>query len=260
MTKEQSVLEAIRGQMEDIPGHLGFYYKNLVTGYEYGVRAEEAFLAASVIKLPLYMHVLEQISAGQIDPEERLTVQDRDKMPGCGALTCFTGTVEADIPTLCRLMIVISDNTATNKLIHRCTIPGANAGFRAMGLKKTVLRRLLFDGVASAAGLENTICPKEMGMLLEKLYRKQFVSAEVSQAALDTLLGQQVDHKLNGKLCGEVDIAHKTGEDDRLSTDVGIVFAPQPFIACFAGHDTDIYLWEDLMRRGTFDLYQAQKE
>ena len=71
------------------------------------------------------------------------------------------------------------------------------------------------------------------------------------------LLLQQVDHKLNGRICGEVSIAHKTGEDDQLSNDVGIVYAKQPFVICFAGHDTDVYAWEDLMRRGTYALYQA---
>lgn len=260
MDKEQKALQSIADEMTAIPGHLGFYYKNLTTGYEYGVRAEEAFLAASVIKLPLYLHVLERSAAGKLSMEQTLTVEDWEKMPSCGALTLFTGAVEADIRTLCRLMIALSDNTATNKLIRCCGIPEANAGFRAMGLEKTVLRRLLFDAEASAAGLENTICPREMGMLLEGLYTKQFVSAEVCREAMDTLLLQQVDHKLDGKLCGEVPIAHKTGEDDCLSNDVGIVFAPQPFIVCFAGHDTDVYRWEDLMRRGTYALYQAQME
>ncbi len=257
-SKEQTVLASIRERMDSLPGHLGFYYKNLTTGYEYGVRAEEGFLAASVIKLPLYLHVLSQAAAGNMDLEQRVTVEEQEKMPICGALPLFTGAVEADIRTLCRLMISLSDNTATNKLIRLCTIGGANAGFRAMGLEKTCLRRLLFDAEASAAGLENTICPKEMGMLLEALYREKFVSPEVSREAMDTLLLQQIDHKLNGKICGAVPIAHKTGEDDGLSNDVGIVFAPQPFVVCFAGHDTDIYPWEDLMRRGTYELYQAQ--
>lgn len=260
MTKEQKVLSGIAREMESIPGHLGFYYKNLATGFEFGIRAEEAYLAASVIKLPLFLHILQQSAAGIVDLGQRLTVVDHEKMPSCGALNSFTGPVEADILTLCRLMITISDNTATNKLIDFCTIPGVNAGFRAMGLEMTVLRRLLFDAEASAQGLENTICPREMGMLLESLYRETFVSPEISQTAMGVLLRQQIDHKLDGKLCGAVPIAHKTGEDTGLSNDVGIVFAPQPFVICFAGHDTDIYPWEDLMRRGTYSLYQAQVE
>ncbi len=260
MLKEKNVLSSIAEEMRTIPGHLGFYYKNLETGFEFGVREEEAYLAASVIKLPLLLHVLGRAERGEIALSDRLTVEDWEKMPSCGGLNQFTGPVEADILTLCRLMTVLSDNTATNKLFRFCGLDACNAAFREMGLAKTVVRRLLFDAEASKRGLQNTICPKEMGMLLEKLYRKEAVSEEASRLALDILLQQQIGHKLDGKLCGQVPIAHKTGEDDGLSNDVGIVFAKAPFVICFSGHDTDVYRWEDLMRRGTFELVCAQTD
>lgn len=259
MTKEQLVLKEIVREMETLPGHLGFYYKNLVTGVEYGLREEEVFLAASVIKLPLFLHVLQRTAEGSLDRNRKLTVEDWEKMPSCGALNQFTGSVEADIRTLCRLMIVLSDNTATNKLLQLCGLEECNAAFRKMGLEKCVVRRLLFDSEAASRGLENTICPKELGLLLERLYRKTFVSEAVCQEAMDVLLKQQIHHKLDGRLCGQVPIAHKTGEDTALSNDVGIVFAREPFVICFAGHDTDVYPWEDLMRRAAFDLVQAQE-
>jgi len=260
MAKEQQILNAIAREIAAIPGHLGFYYKNLVTGYEYGINADDAFLAASVIKFPLLLHVLTRAAAGEISLSDRLTVENWEKVPSCGGLNQFTDAVEADILTLCRLMIVLSDNTATNKLIRFCGMEQANAAFREMGLKKTVLNRFLFDYEAAARGQQNWICPKEIGRLLEKLYRKNFVSPQVSQQAIDILLDQQIGHKLDGKLCGKVPIAHKTGEDDQLSNDVGIVYAKEPFVICFAGHDTDVYLWEDLMRRAAFDLVHAQMD
>ena len=258
MTTEQQALDSIAREMQGIPGHTGFYYKNLVTGLEYGVRQDESFLAASVIKLPLFLYILAEWDAGRLSLDEKITVTETDKVPICGALTLFTGEVQADIRTLCQLMISISDNTATNKLIDHSTIPGAQAGFRQMGLTKTQLTRKLFDRNASRAGLRNVICPKEIGSLLAMLYRGEFVSKAICKEAIDTLLLQQVDHKLNGRICGEVSIAHKTGEDDHLSNDAGIVYAPQPFVICFAGHDTDVYLWEDLMRNAAYELWQAQ--
>lgn len=258
MTKELATLTTIVREMETLPGHLGFYYKNLTTGFEYGIRENEAFLAASVIKFPLLLHVLEKAAGGEISLSDKLTVEDWEKMPSCGALNQFTGPVEVDIRTLCRLMTVISDNTATNKLIRFCGMDNVNAAFRRFGLEKTVLRRLLFDSEASARGLENTVCPKEMGMLLERLYRGEFVSPETSRYALDILLDQQIGHKLEGKL-KEVDVAHKTGEDSGLSNDVGLVFAEAPFVLCFTGHDTDVYPWEDLIRRSAWALWNTQK-
>lgn len=256
--KELLVLESIRSKMSSIPGHTGIYYQNLVTGFEYGIREDEAFQAASVIKLPLYMHVLSECASGNMSMDEHLLITEEDKVPICGALTLFSSTVDTDIRTLCKLMISISDNTATNKLIDRCTIPEIQKGFRRFGLVKTQLTRKLFDRVASRNGLRNLISPKEMGLLLANFYHKCFISPEVCNEAIETLLLQQVDHKLNGRICGLVPIAHKTGEDDGLSNDVGIVYAPQPFVICFAGHDTDVYLWEDLIRQSTYELYKIQ--
>lgn len=258
MNSEMQVLESIQNRMASISGHTGFYYLNLMTGFEYGVREDETFGAASVIKLPLYMHVLAECAAGRMSMNEVLTITAEDKVPICGALTLFTSDVQADIRTLCKLMISISDNTATNKLIDRCTIPGAQEGFRRMGLIKTQLTRKLFDSATSRAGLRNVICPREIGQLLAMLYRGEFVCEAVCEEAIDTLLLQQMDHKLNGRICGEVAIAHKTGEDDALSNDVGIVYAPQPFVICFAGHDTNVYAWEDLIRNAAYELWQAQ--
>lgn len=160
----------------------------------------------------------------------------------------FSGEPEADIMTLCRLMISISDNTATNLLIKRFGISTYNAEFQNIGLKDTRLNRLLFDEEAGAKGLENYIVPKEMGMLLEKIYCREFVSEEVSATAEEVLLMQQINHKICGIIGDEVDVAHKTGEDENLSNDVGIVFAKEPFVLCFAGHDTDVPEFEDLIR------------
>lgn len=254
MKTELEILQSIAREADNLPGHVGFYYKNLVTGLTFGLREEEAYLAASVIKFPLYLHILAEAEKGNLSLNEKLHISEADKMPGCGALKLMTGELDVDIAALCRLMITISDNTATNVLIRRCGMDAVNEGFRKMGLEKTVLRRYLFDSEASARGLENTISPKKMGSLLETLYFKNYVNQTVSEAALDTLLGQQVCHKLEGKLCGSVDVAHKTGEDENLSNDVGIVFAKEPFILCFAGHDTDVYPWEDLIRRAAYDL------
>ena len=255
---ELQALAAIRNEMLSLPGHLGFYYKNLVTGLVFGVHEEESFGAASGMKLPLFLYILKKAVAGEMRMDEVLTVTQKDKVPICGALTLFTQDISCDIETLCRLMISISDNTATNVLIDRCTLPALQKGFEALGLEQTQINRKLFDRTASQAGIQNYISPREIGDLLEKLYKNEFVSEEVCRHAIDVLLKQQVDHKINGKINCEVDIAHKTGEDDNLSNDVGIVYAPQPFIVCFAGHDTDVYRWEDLMRRGTWELLRAQ--
>lgn len=254
---EQSVLDGIQKEMSTLTGHLGFYYKNLITGYEYGIGEEEIYGAASVIKFPLFLHILCECERGNLSLDDRIVTLESDKVPSCGALNMFTGDVETDIRTVCRLMICLSDNTATNRLIRLCGFEAIEQGFAQMGLEKTRIRRKLFDRSAAAAGKQNTISPKELGLLLERLWRGEFICREVSDYAIEVLSEQQIMHKLGGKLGENIKIAHKTGEDDGLSNDIGIVYADQPFVVCFTGHDTDVYPWEDLMRRAAHDLYCA---
>lgn len=253
---ERSVLEGIRREMEKMPGHLGFYYKNLVTGSEFGVGEEEIYGAASVIKFPLFLHILAECHRGRMSLDDQIVTVEEDKVPGCGAVSLFTGSVQTDVRTLCRLMICISDNTATNRLIRHCGFEEIERGFAEMGLEKTRIRRLLFDAESSARGIYNSISPKELGLLFEKLYRGQFINEEISDYAIEVLADQQICHKLGGKL-EDVAIAHKTGEDGGLSNDLGIIYAQKPFVICFTGHKTDVYPWEDLMRRSAYDLYQV---
>lgn len=257
---ELSVLERIRDEIETLPGHLGFYYKNLVTGTEFGIREDEVYGAASIIKLPLFLHTLSECHKGTMSLDDRIVTEESDKVPSCGALNMFTGAVETDVRTLCRLMICISDNTATNRMIRYFGIEALEKGFSEMGLEKTRIRRLLFDAAATAKGIFNAISPGELGRLLEKLYRGEFVNREVSDYAIEVLTEQQICHKLGGKLGDSVVIAHKTGEDTNLSNDIGIVYADRPFVICFTGHKTDVYRWEDLMRRAAYDLYMVNQE
>ena len=237
--------------LEAQKGHTGFYFKDLISGEEFGIRQEEEFLAASVIKFPIFACIAKWEAEGKVSWDEVIRVTEEDKVPICGALTLFSGTVDADIRTLCKLMISISDNCATNLLIKRFGIPAYMEEFQRIGLKKTALNRLLFDADASSRGIENYIVPSEMGMLLEQVSRRQFVSEETSAFIEEVLLLQQINHKVCGYLPdeAEISVAHKTGEDWKLSNDVAIVFAKNPFIVCFAGHDTDVPEWETAIRR-----------
>ena len=171
--KEQKILEGIEKELEVLPGHVGFYYKNLVTGKEYGVREEEIYSAASVIKFPLFLHILAECERGNMSLDDEILTTEEDKVPGCGAIYLFTGDVKTDIRTLCRLMICISDNTATNRLIRHCGFEEIERGFVAMGLEKTKIRRYLFDAESAAKGIRNTISPKELGLLFQRLYSKK---------------------------------------------------------------------------------------
>lgn len=231
--------EAIIAKLKAVPGNVGFYYKDLTTGETLGYNENEQFEAASVIKLPVYMVIMKLAHEGKLSLSEKLTCHHADKMPPCGALYFFTDEPVVDIETLCGLMITISDNTATNMLISRLGIDFLNEEFKKIGLEKTHIERLLFDSEASAQGKCNYIVPAEMGMLLEQVYRRTFVSKEVSEAIEKLLLEQQINHKIPGYL-ENIEVAHKTGEDEGLTNDVGIVYAREPFIMAFAASGTAV--------------------
>lgn len=234
--------------LKNAKGKVGFYYKNLVTDEEICFNENNTFLAASVIKLPIIAEIFRQVNLGNADMSEIIIVKNNEKMPICGALSLFTDEPSVDIRTLCNLMISISDNTATNALIKHFDIDKLNNGFSEIGLVKTKINRLLFDEESQKQGKENLFVPKEIGCLLEKIYRKSFISEQVSTEIEEILLKQQINHKIPSKLPCNINVAHKTGEDDGITHDVGIVYSDEPFVIVFASNDTDVPEFEQLIR------------
>ena len=243
----------ITQRLSALPGHIGLYYKDLTDGETYSYHADDAFSAASVIKLPMMAAIARRVRAGEASWEERLIARNEYRVPPCGALWFFRDEPAVRMDTLCELMITISDNMATNMLMRRFTIDGLNADFRAIGLKTTHLERLLFDSEASAQGKKNFFSPREMGNLLEDLYLRSKNNEPDAVFCMETLLQQQINHKVPGYL-PDVEVAHKTGEDDGITHDVALVLGKRPFILCFASNDTDVPAAERLLRQLALDL------
>lgn len=242
-------------RISSLPGHVGMYYKNLETGEEICFNHNDSFGPASVIKLPIFMHICREAKEGRVSLTENIRCRHEDKLGGCGALRAFTDEPEVSIQTLCELMITLSDNSATNLLIKRFGREELNLAFEKMGLKTTRINRLLFDAQAAARGIENQITPREMAMLLEEIYRKSFVDEETSGYIQSVLCRQQINHKIPGIIGDAVPIAHKTGEDDGISNDVAIVYAPQPFILCFVSNETFVPDFEVFIRETSYELF-----
>ena len=103
---DQELKTKITERLKSQQGHVGFYYKNMVTGETMGYKGDEQFLAASVIKLPIFMCICKWAYEGKVSFDETIKVKQEDKMPICGALTLFTGEPEADSLTLCKLCLL----------------------------------------------------------------------------------------------------------------------------------------------------------
>ena len=230
-----SILETI----QNFPGRAGLYCQDLESGREWSVRGEEVFEAASVIKLPILVEVFRQLESGEAREDEVFTIREEDKLPSCGALSYLHTGLAVTLCDLAVLMIILSDNTATNLLIGRLGMEKINAAIRDMGMSATCLRRRLFDGEAAARGVKNTISPGEMGRLLAALYRGEVISPAASARMIRILSDQRLNGKIPFWLDGRVKCAHKTGEDSGITHDAAIVYAPRPFVLCVCGDPVD---------------------
>lgn len=239
-------------------GDVGYYYKNLVTGATESYQADMPLVAASVIKLPMMVEAFRQEEAGILDMDMKVAVRAADKVPPSGVLTLLHDGLEVTIRDLVVLMIVVSDNTATNLLMDILGIDNVNALLDSMGLTQTRLRRKMFDAEAAAQGLTNTITAGEMGQLLERLYWGNIISPRACRAMMDILKDQQVNSKMPFRFSEAMAIAHKTGEDDGTTHDVGIVYASQPFIVCFCANNVDVPAFERVMQDMTWEIANDQ--
>ena len=249
-------LHSMLPRLTALPGEVSVFGQDLITGECWAYQADLPLVAASVIKLPILVEAFRQVRDGQASMEETFSIRPEQKMPSCGALTYLHDGLSVTFRDLCVLMIILSDNTATNLLIDRLGMDSVNQTIRALGLGQTTLRRKLFDSEAAARGLENTITAREMGALLEKLFRGQCVSPQADEAMLNIMKDQRLNGKIPFFLHG-VKIAHKTGEDDGITHDVGIVYAGHPLILCFASNHTNVPAFERFIQDAALAFYEV---
>jgi len=230
-----------------LPGEISIWAEDLTSGSVFSYQPDLPLVAASVIKIPILVEAFRQQRDGLLDMNELVAIRPEQKMPSCGALAYLHDGLQVTIRDLCVLMIILSDNSATNILIDRLGIEQVNGTMRRLGLEKTTLRRRLFDREASARGIQNHITVREMAMLLKLLYRGKCISPEADAEMLSILK----DQRLNGKIpffLDDFQIAHKTGEDEGITHDVGIVYGDHPVLLCFASEHTCVPAFERLMQ------------
>lgn len=222
---------------------------NMFTGHSLRTNFEETYRAASIIKLPLLLVILKEFSLKQM-VNNKIFLLDKDKVPGCGILQNLPEGSELSIEELCNLMISISDNTATNLLLDYFGLSWFKEGFLSLGLRDTRLCRKLFDKKQQKLGLENSFSVEEINFLLEKIFVSSYLSrGDYYDRAKDYLLQQKINHKLDPLLYPRALIAHKTGEDEGITHDVGIVFSKMCYTFVFAAENSNVELKEKEYRK-----------
>lgn len=231
--------QTAREMLSSLPGDIGLYVQDTVTGETIAINAELPVEAASVIKLYVMTEAFRQAEAGLIDMDMPITVPPEKKLPSCGAITYLHDGLTLPVRDLVTLMIILSDNTATNILIDLLGQDNIQHTIDALGMQGTVLRRKLFMPELARQGIINEITAADCAKLLQSMLNGTLVSPSASQAMLNILRNQRLKGKMPFYLSSRgVKTAHKTGEDDGITHDVGVIFADTPRIFCFVSQHT----------------------
>lgn len=222
----------VQGLVEQIEreqgGRLAFAFHDLQSDEQLSHRADERVPTASVIKLPILVHLALAAAGGAVDWGARLTLGDAVKVPGTGVLKELGAGLELSVRDLCLLMTALSDNTATNMLIDLVGIDAVNARLDALGMAGTRLLRRAFtpDTPASRPFGLGVTTPREQAALLARIARRQLGDAAAAAVTLD-MLGRQQDRAAIPRLLpAGWQYAGKTGSDAGLRADVAILSGP----------------------------------
>lgn len=196
----------------------------------YNHRADERVPSASVIKLPIMLEAMERVKAGTFDLDAIHTLTPEEKVGGSGVLQTYPDRSQLSNRELLRLMMVRSDNTATNIFIHQLGRDQINQRIRTIGLTKSGLNRVMMDTLAAKQGRENYVSAEDMNALLEKIYRHQVATPALCDAMIATLKQNADTLCLARLLPKSISIAHKTGELTYVRGDAGIMYAKEPFL------------------------------
>lgn len=239
-TPDNRLDQAVKARIADFPGAVSIAAKNLATGEQYMLRADEPVRTASTIKLAIMIECFYEVAEGKLKWTEPIKLTADEKVSGSGILQDLSLGDELPIRDLVDLMITLSDNTATNLILNRIGGNAVNARMEKLGMTQTrVMRKILGDGndlkpvptgiTDEGMKAENKkwgigrSSPAEMLGLLSKLNDGFLVDKTCSEEMI-AILKRQRDHTGIGRDLKDVTIASKSGALDHLRSDVGIVY------------------------------------
>lgn len=254
------IIQGIEDRIRNLKGNFGVYYYDLTSDKYLSIGNSDIFLAAGIIKIPILIEAFNQIDKGIISKNDVIKIKKEDKMPSIGALSYMHEGIEVTVEDLYNLMIIISDNAATNILIKLIGMDNINKTMQSMGYKNTVINRLLYDETAINEGKENYFSLREVSDMLFKIYKRKLISENASDEIEKIMVEQQRNQIIPYYFGETLRVAHKTGEDINIIHDVGIVLSGNPFLICMAANDVDVRKAESAMRDITLMCYDNSNQ
>ncbi len=223
--------------LQGCSGRVALQARNLETGEVVAHRGDLVQPTASVAKLMVLVELFRQVEAGAVGLDQPLALRAEHRLGGAGVLHLLGPTAAPSVGDAARLMIVLSDNTATNALIDH--LGGAAVISRTMqgtlGLPSLRLNRpISFDPAVEAAAPFGEAAPRDLVTLLERIVGGELWSPAASAAMLAILREQRhrdqaaryldaSELELGPGESPRLRLANKTGADDGLRSDAGVV-------------------------------------
>lgn len=235
---------------------IGVAIRHVESGAEVMIDADRPVPLASVVKIPVLVEAFRQLSEGYFRLDDRWTLNDRVKDLGSGILTYFDDGLCPTVKDLLTLMIIISDNTATDMVMQRLGVAAINDHMHRLGLTSTHVAHTLHeifadmlpspdpnqdrhalvrweaehgvrrDGFSYSLGPDNNVStPRDMTRLMELIFRGEILDREACDRIVDTMLKQQLNDRLPRFLPPGTKVAHKTGTFSGIRNDCGIIDA-----------------------------------
>ena len=234
-TVDSRVQNAIAG----FQGKVWIYAKNLDTGKEYSLRGDEQTRTASTIKLAIMATAFKEVADGKIHWNDPLEITKEKKQGGTGVLYQFTDGTKIDLKSALHLMIVVSDNTATNLVLDEVGTDNVNDYMDSLGLTDLKVMRKIGGGLESKAYADprnklfglGRCSPHQMVRLVEMMERGELVSKEASAEMISIMKDQQYKDGIGRGEPDTIPVASKSGALDRFRADVGIVYTRRGRIA-----------------------------
>jgi beta-lactamase class A len=238
-TPLQRLQASIETTTRSVNATWGIYVKSLETGEEVAINADRQMETMSTIKIPLMVEALEQVKAGKFKLTDKYTFAQADSQPGTGTIQRLDPGAVMTVRDLLTMMIIVSDNTATEVLYRMVGGPDAvNKRMSTMGLTTTRAMNVpskWFPQLRSAASPEQFYrdgkfpfgftTAREMGRLLEMLERGTLVDKPSSDLMLQIMRGQLYRTRIPRYVTG-YRIPHKTGDFlPHVADDVGMLEA-----------------------------------
>ncbi len=220
-------LESIKEEIEGYSGVAGVYVQDIEGGYGYGVRPDEQFFSASVIKVPILVAVFRRIDEGKLSLSDTFPTEEGDWAAGAGWMQWEDPGQSYSVYDYAYLMMTQSDNVATNALVRK--VGGkeyVNEVAESMGAEDTMLVQKVTSERGAVPELDNRMTTRDMAMILDKIANGKAASPESCQAMVDIMLDNYLESWLVDGIPEDAnaDIANKGGWLYKVYDEVGIVF------------------------------------